>query len=136
MMSMAASFPRLVIYWQARREKHRRRTSLFWVRTEESCGKPPPTETRRQAPRNFFERSSGGGAAEIAARQKRIRRTAESLRIERLLDGDRELRVNPNLKVIQYSAVCRWLRQSSTAAKPSRDTSAVASMATKITYQL
>jgi hypothetical protein len=56
--------------------------------------------------------------------------------MERLLDRDRELRVNANLKVIQYSAVCRWLRQFSMVAKQSRDTSAVVSMATKITDQL
>ncbi len=42
-------------------------------------------ETSRQEPINFLVRSSGRGAAEVAAKQKRIRKNAVNLRIRSLL---------------------------------------------------
>src|SRR5216684_255699 len=41
-------------------------------------------ETSRQEPINFLVRSSGRGAAEVAAKQKRIRKNAVNLRIRSL----------------------------------------------------
>jgi len=39
-------------------------------------------ETSLHAPTNFLVRSSGWGAAEVAARQKRIRKNAVNLRTD------------------------------------------------------